>query len=88
LRILLLDGPECIAEDLQVKVDAILSDFLPGSKSDVKVIRKGRKMIEQFRDEKDAITTVGPGWYKNYTSFRLSRNEVVNVFKGPVAIVP
>ena len=60
LRVLLIDGPEYRAEDMQRKVETILSDFLSDFESDVVVIRKGKKMIEHFGGEKDVITTVGP----------------------------
>ncbi len=88
VRVFLTDGPDFRAEDMQRKIGKILSDFLPDTESSAEVIRRGKRLIELFGDEKDVMTTISPGWYRNFMNFGLSRNRVVNVFKGPVAIVP
>jgi len=88
LRIVLVDGPECRAEDLKEKTAALLADYVAGTESEIVVAGKAKRVIEQFGTEKATMTTINSGWYMNLKHFRLSRNKVVHAFKGPVAIVP
>jgi len=88
LRVLLINGPEFRAEDMERRVQSILTEFLSHCEASVLVVKKAKRVIERFGSEKEVITAIDPGWYSNFMRFRLSRNQAVHMFEGPVALVP